>query len=213
MADEIVDIAAMEIDQVLPNLSPREKRFCEEYLVDLISKHAAARAGVPKASTMAWAANTLKKPFVKRYIELLMEGAAARSQVMVDRVVVELAYIAFGDISNLVSWDDKEIKVKPSDQLKKHLTAMIQEVGYGQNGGVKVKTHDKIKALELLMKHLGMINPRASEGTDEALDGLVNVLQAARVRTRLDNMPVVEGSDVDPNAPEDPAFLIEGKQD
>ena len=92
-------------------------------------------------------------------------GAAAdarsqRTQVTADRVIEELARIAFATIGNVVQWDGSGTTIQPSEDLSDDAIRALSEVTdvVTKDGDrtLKVKQYDKIRALELLMKHLGM---------------------------------------------------------
>ena len=88
-------------------LNPKQKRFCEEYLVDFNATQAATRAGHPKRSASSIGHENLKKPKIQKYISQLKEARSLRTQVTADRILVELAKIGFA----------KE-GVKPGHKLK-----------------------------------------------------------------------------------------------
>ncbi len=49
-------------------LTEKQKRFCEEYLVDLNATQAAIRAGYSKKSAYSIGEENLKKPKIRNYI-------------------------------------------------------------------------------------------------------------------------------------------------
>ena len=97
-------------------LEPKENRFCWEYLVDLNATQAAIRTGYSKRSAYSIGYENLQKLKIQSYINNLMIWRSLRTQVTADRVLEELAKIAFA------------------------------------NEGVKIK--DKLKALDMLAKHV-----------------------------------------------------------
>jgi phage terminase small subunit len=104
--------------------------------------------------------------------------AAGRSEVSLERVLRELAAIAFSDISKAVTWgpsvqvreeeeDGQRVKVivnavllVPSDKLDENTAAAIAAVSQGSNGAVRIKMHNKLAALVVLGKYLGMFDQR-----------------------------------------------------
>lgn len=92
-----------------------------------------------------------------------MAERSKRTGVNQDRVVLELAKIAFVNISDVVDTDTGEILPNASqDDL-----ACIESVKFKQSdnqyGGSierEVKVASKLKALEMLGKHLGMWNDK-----------------------------------------------------
>jgi phage terminase small subunit len=92
-----------------------------------------------------------------------MEKRISRVEIRQDAIISELAALAFSDIRHVMSWNSKGIKLHRSDTLSAAAAASIAEVSCidtlnGRN--VKVKTYDKVRALELLARHFGMLTDR-----------------------------------------------------
>ena len=90
-------------------LTPRQKRFVEEYLIDLNATAAAKRAGYsPK-----WAYNVgpsvRRIPKVAEEIDRALAERAERTKITADRVVIELAKVAFGDCQRLLAKEGIQI--------------------------------------------------------------------------------------------------------
>lgn len=150
-------------------LTPKQQRFVAEYAVDLNATQAAIRAGYSEKTAKSIAQENLTKPDIASAIQELLDARADRTGVTQDRVIAELAAIAFSDVSDFASWgEDGELQMLASADLSEEASAAIREV-YSttstvtfQDGGErstvykKVKQHDKLKALELLGRHLGM---------------------------------------------------------
>lgn len=96
---------------------------------------------------------------VRSRIDDLMAKAAAANEVTQERIVRELARIAFGNKRAVMKWGPAGVALVDSDDLSDDEAAMVAEVQetITQTGSsLKMKTHDKVKALELLGKHVGM---------------------------------------------------------
>jgi phage terminase small subunit len=96
-----------------------------------------------------------------------------RAEIDVERILRELAAIAFSRISNAVTWgpsvqvrgeeeDGQRVKVLPvpSDKLDEDTAAAIAAVSQGPAGAVRVKMHNKLAALVALGRYLGMFDER-----------------------------------------------------
>ena len=81
-------------------LTPRQKRFVQEYLVDLNGKRAAMRAGFSGKKADACGARLTRDPAVRKAVEEAMAARSRRTQITADRVLREYARIAFADIRN-----------------------------------------------------------------------------------------------------------------
>lgn len=122
-------------------LTDKQKRFCEEYLVDLNATQAAIRAGYSQKTAKdasKWINETApKKPHLKSFIDELKKQRSERTNISADTVLEELKKIALSE-------------------------------------NVEITARDKMKALELLGKHLGLFssgadNSAALEKLDEVL--------------------------------------------
>lgn len=144
-------------------MTERQKRFAEEYLIDLNATRAykAAYPNVKKDETAAAAAaRLLKNVKVKAYIDEQMQKRAKRTEVTQDKVVAELAKIAFAQITDFVEIDSRNnVIIRSTDEMDKNKIGAIAGIKEGQNG-IEVKMNDKEKALELLGRHLGMWNDK-----------------------------------------------------
>lgn len=175
----------------------RRRAFVDHYLVTLNGAKSAELAGYAKGkSAKVQAARLLTDVDILTAIRAGMAERAKRTEVTQDRVVKELARIAFADMRGLVRWgsytrgseaekpassepptEEAEageeegsatiagesldiIHLLPSDELDPDDAAAVAEVGAGPNG-LRIKLHDKQKALELLGRHLGMWNDPA----------------------------------------------------
>jgi len=148
-----------------PKLTEKQRRFCEEYLIDLNATRAykAAYPSIKKESTAAQAGSRmLRNVKVAEHIRERMEDRQKRTEITQDRVLRELAAIAFADVTDIVSFNGGRVVIKPTDDLPRETRKIIAGIKEGQYG-TEVKTYDRIRALELLGKHLGMFEPRKDE--------------------------------------------------
>lgn len=100
---------------------------------------------------------------VQQRVAELAAKAAAANEVTVERVVRELARIAFGNKRAVMKWGPSGVELKDSDALSEDEAAQVAEVKQLTNavgGSLSLKTHDKVKALELLGRHVGMFKDR-----------------------------------------------------
>lgn len=104
-------------------LTDRQARFCEEYLIDLNATQAAIRAGYSEKTAREQAAQNLSKLNIQEKIAELKAERSKRTEITQDSVIQELAAVARAEVKG-------------------------------------VRAVDKLKALELLGKHLGMFVER-----------------------------------------------------
>ena len=145
------------------DVTNKQQRFVEEYLVDLNATQAAIRAGYSPVSANQTAADNMAKPCVSNAIARAMAERSKRTGVTVDRVVRELAKIGFADISDVASFDNGDLR----QETHRDDTAAIQTLRVKRtitdDGEVverEVRMYDKGKALDMLSRHLGMFDNR-----------------------------------------------------
>lgn len=141
-------------------MTKKQKRFCEEYLIDLNATQAAIRAGYSPDTAGAIGAENLTKPEIQRAVSKAMAERSRRTGVNAERVVLELAKIAFVNVGNVIDATDATLKTDadPED------LAAIQSIKVKDMGDMgierEIRMADKLKALELLGRHLGMFNDK-----------------------------------------------------
>lgn len=140
-------------------LTAKQARFVEEYLVDLNASAAARRAGY-SVKTAEWIGpQLLTKNHVQEYLQSAQRERSARTGITADRVIAEIAKIAFADPRNVMTWGPSGVELKDSESLTDADAAIVSEVSesISQSGSsVKVKLHSKLDALEKLAKHVGV---------------------------------------------------------
>lgn len=163
-------------------MTKKQKRFIEEYLIDLNATQAAIRAGYSPDTAKSIGSENLTKPDIQARIAKAMAERSRRTGVNADRVVMELAKIAFVNAKDVI--DPDTATVRP-DALPED-TAAIQSVkvkAFGEDGLEReVKMADKLRALELLGRHLGMFKDKvelsgALETEKTKLDDLIQQMR------------------------------------
>lgn len=143
-------------------MTQKLQRFADEYLVDLNGTQAAIRAGYSPDSAYSIASENLKKPEVKKYIAKAMAERSRRTGVNQDRVVLELAKMAFVKMTDVVDADGKIKDDANEEDLSciESIKCKRSDTDTGSSEEREVKVASKLKALELLGKHLGMWNDK-----------------------------------------------------
>lgn len=159
-------------------LTIKNRRFIREYLVDFNGAEAARRAGYAPtyAGIVAW--QLLGRPAVKKQLLKVKNRLLEESEVSAKNVIKELARIAFSDVGDLVEWDTENISLIPKELLAEQHRRCIKSIASTQKG-TKIVLHDKVKAIEVLMKYLGIEegagapNNNHDDGFEKALDKAV----------------------------------------
>ena len=149
-----------------------QDRFVDEWLIDFNGTQAAIRAGYSERSARSIAGRLLTKDNIQREISRRQKDLQRRTEVSQERVVKELARVAFADATDYVQVETRTVEKNDGTELSYQTVtltetaelsadqrAAIASIKQGTNG-VEVKLHDKIKALELLGRHIGMFNDK-----------------------------------------------------
>jgi len=113
-----------------------------------------------------------------------MQARSERTRVNADRVIEELAHLAFSDLRRVAAWGPDGLSAKNSEGLSEDSARAVAEVtdSRSRSGGtVKVKLFDKKAALELLGRHLGLFTDRGGAKANKKTD-LVERLVKGRAR-------------------------------
>jgi phage terminase small subunit len=148
-------------------LTPRQRRFVEEYLIDLDAKHAAIRAGY-SPRTKATPHKLLRNPEVARAIGEAMAARARRTGITRERVLEEFARIAFADMRALAEWGPQGDVILDADALTDDALAAIALVSQEIDDGeplIRLERFDKLKALEALAR---LLDPRRKFDASQA---------------------------------------------
>ena len=140
-------------------LTPKQQRFCEEYIVDLNATQAAIRSGYSEKTACAIGLENLGKPMIQALIQEAMYIRSQRTEITADMVVRELALIGFADMADYSAWSKDGVSLIDSKELPAGASRAVAEVSQTvtkDGGTVKFKLHDKKAALELLGRHLNM---------------------------------------------------------
>ena len=89
----------------MAKLTEKQQRFVNEYLIDLNATQAAIRAGYKVDNARQTATENLAKPYISEAIEKALAERSRRTGINQDRVVQELAKIAFVKITDVVNDD------------------------------------------------------------------------------------------------------------
>lgn len=140
-------------------MTKKQKRFVEEYLIDLNATQAAIRSGYSPDTAKSIGSENLSKPDISAAVAKAMAERSKRTGINQDRVLQELARIGFARITDVMDPATAKIKEDASDDD----LACIQSVKIKPNEwGTEreVKLCDKKAALELIGRHLGMWNDK-----------------------------------------------------
>ena len=115
-------------------MNARQQRFVTEYLVDLNATQAAIRAGYSPKTAQQQGSRLLRNVVVKQAIAAQHATQLKAVEVRIEDVLRDVMAIAHTDLHTLT-----------------------------EQSGIPARWSDKLKALELLMKHLGLAAPETHQ--------------------------------------------------
>ena len=188
-------------------MTNKQKAFVDEYLIDLNATRAykAVYTGIKNDDVARKnGSRLLTNADVKEYLNQRMKDREKRTEITQDKVLKELAAIAFANGSDFarvvtktgfnkqgkeVQYQDVELEV--TDQLPEEKKKAIAGIKMGKNG-IEVSTCDKVKALELLGRHLGMWNDKLQVNNEAELE---KTKKLDNIESILEQMKPIEEGD------------------
>ncbi|MBL8773891.1 MAG: terminase small subunit [Phenylobacterium sp.] len=170
----------------MPELTPKQATFVREYLVDLNATQAAIRAGYSERTAHSQGQRLLNHVEVAAAIAERQGTRLEELDLTADKVLRELASIAFTDLADVAEWGEREVaigydadgkrlapadigdavvvhhemapylRLKDSSTLTKAQRAAVSEVALTKDG-FKIRMHSKTDAAGLLARHFGLL--------------------------------------------------------
>ena len=137
-------------------VTPKQKRFCDEYLIDTDGAKAAIRAGYSAKSAKQIANELLTKPDLRAYIDERLGEMQSKTIADATEVMQYLTSVLRGE--------------------EKEETIVVEGIGDGCSEARKIKKDvspkDKLKAAELLAKRYGLLTDKVG------IEGVVPIVIA-----------------------------------
>lgn len=166
-------------------LRDKQRRFVNEYLIDLNATQAAIRAKYSLKTAPFIGAENLKKPQIQAALQKAMADREKRTEITQDKVLKELALIGFADMADFIRIDDSGmIQANPLDSLAEGKSRIIRKVKEKRiirtvpgtkdkpdgeqilESTYEFELHDKIKSLEMIGRHLRMFDDKQGGDTE-----------------------------------------------
>jgi phage terminase small subunit len=166
-------------------LEDRRWRFCQELLIDDNAAQAAIRAGYSEKTAKQQACRLLTNADVRRAVADLRAARAQRLETTADRVLQELAMVAFADIGQVMDFTGADVKLRPANAIQEQARRALASMkvkryveGHGDDARdvevIEFKFWDKVTALLKLGQHLGLFTTKVEHG---GMDGEVIPIQ------------------------------------
>jgi phage terminase small subunit len=186
----------------MKKLTPKQRRFIEEYLTDLNATKAAIRAGYSAKTAGQIGEKLLKKVEIAAAVAEAKKARSERTEITADRVLHELAAIAFLDPAKVFTSTGEVRLLDEMDESVRRAIASVETISLGDGGEAvstvkKVKMNDKLRALELLGKHLQLWVERVKIGGDQEnpLQVLLRQIQGTSLPLAPAQLPANSGYD------------------
>lgn len=184
-------------------LTDKQRKFCDEYLIDLNATQAAIRAGYSEKTAYRIGADNLRKPQIEEYISKRQKELSRSTEITQEKVIKELAFIAFSNNADYAHVVEKKMQVEVggalvdvldedgrpvmyrtvepvlTEELTEEQKRALAVIKKGRDG-LEVKSCDKVKALELLGKHLGMFTDKIEANVNDSVKNELAELLAQR---------------------------------
>ena len=160
-------------------MTEQQELFCKVYVKCLNATRAAKEAGYSEATAGSQAHDLLKKPEIREYCQKLMDERSERLRIDADRVLEELKCIALCDIAQAYREDGSLKPLQDMDEETRRAIAALDVLeefeGKGEDREMvgytkKIKFTDKLRALEMIGRHLRMF-PISADITAQSGDG------------------------------------------
>ena len=141
----------------------RQRRFVSAYLESGDPEQAALAAGFSAKRAQKAGEKLLTAPAVQTALRQAWRSRPRAYAITEQAILRELSAVAFSDFTDFVRVEDGQVLITDSrnlDYSRRAAIAGIKDTGKG----VEIKLHDKQKALELLVKYLGLFDRTDSPG-------------------------------------------------
>lgn len=157
-------------------LKPKYKAFADAYLANGGNAYKAAlTAGYSENFAKAKSYQLLDREDIQDYIDQRRKQMARRA-VSPERVLLELAAIGFANATEFVEIKKGKIKISDTEELPPNIRKAIIEIKRGRDG-IEIKMADKLKALELMGKNLGMFREKVDIAQEPDTSMLEDILE------------------------------------
>lgn len=143
-------------------LTPKQEKFCQEYLIDLNATRAAIRAGYSEDTASVIGHENLRKPYLRSRIENLIDERSKRTLIHADFVIENLVEISQRCL--------QKVPVMVFDPVEK---AMVQKKDEEERDVWEFDSTGANRSIELLGKHLKMFTDKAE--TDNKTEVVIKV--------------------------------------
>jgi phage terminase small subunit len=145
--NKVIDAVKMD------NLNAREEKFCHFYAITGNGTKSCISAGYSKKAAGTIAYHMLRKPKIDKRVREILEIEKDRQTITRKQIIEEYGKLAFTNLSDVVSLEDlKTLRIRDLADLPADAVAAISEIKQSNTGGITIKMHNKLGALDSLSR-------------------------------------------------------------
>lgn len=189
----------------MSELTPKQRRFVKEYLVEKNATKAAIRAGYSKKTAYSQGGRLLKKVEIQQMISACLQKTEQKLEITAERIMAELASIGFAKMADFAEFGPKGVILKASKKVDTRAISEVMQTDTQFGTKIKLKLWDKVSALkELADRTMGPA--KSTELPPPALNIHFQIVAEGKKEK------VVEGEEIKAPPPMRVEFEIEGKK-
>ena len=158
------------------DLTPKQARFCKEYMIDLNATQSANRAGYSKKTAEEQGCRLLKNVKIQKRLSKLRASWMEKYEITEERIMTELSILGFVNPADLFNSSGRYVNIKDLKDLPPEATRAITgiTVTHGMDGTkYSYRFGGKTKALELMLRRYGLLTDKL------ILEGRVDIFKHA----------------------------------
>ena len=143
-------------------LTTREDLFIDEYIEDYNATRAYIKAYDYKGTyrnARSNASKVLKKAYIQEELKKRRQEMREEHDIYMESLIEQLKRIAFNNPRDLVNVKKNVVIINDTEELPDYIWSTIKSIKEGKNG-IEIEFHDKMKAIELLVKYCGLYNEK-----------------------------------------------------
>lgn len=162
-------------------LTEKQKRFVEEYVIDLNAAAAARRSGYAANNSDKIGSELLGKTRVHLAIQEKMKARSLKMNITAELIIQELAAIAFSNPQDFFEIKNNQIQLKNDILVDGKRSKAIGAVTLGKHG-TTVHFLDRLRALDMLLKHIALNPKLEDDGQETGLQRIRRIVHERALR-------------------------------